>query len=316
MKLIGRLNRSLCDVKKEPFRTSNETSTNSKFRQSIDDSSQSSGLSFCPSKYDDDGTLGGMTVYDWSVADNAPSVGSAGKIFDDIYQPVKGPNTATNNMDQTRSFRKKVRGHCTQKLDPMCEDSDTDPSEDQVGELNIQCSMLSNSPAKTSCASVISDATPLRKGGRSWIKPNRNFLDHRSSEPKQIELDRLGQNIRAKKDTLGTNYKSIEPTDVEDCGNGSTERNRAKPRSDHMQVRSEPVDVDDYISNDCASTEISFDTKRRYPSPQLKDEVELYFQDGKTNIITPLSQPLSEKRIWKVDAETLNEPDHNINNEL
>lgn len=343
MKLLGRLNRST--TKKDRAAHSNEgafarterksskarkeytTSPprgnvyHSKSHQNMDNISRSTGLSFSPSRYDDDATVGGgMTVYDWSVADNAPSVGSAGQLFDDMNQPVDRPLTAPKGKGSTRYFpRRKKENRLQEDSSSDEEGSCTSEQHDEPGELSFQYSMLSDSPTKTQGASVISDATPLRKGGRERNEPNRSFEEHHpnckiSTPKKQQGLD---QHFQAQKGALDAKYKSKGPIDIDECGsNISLESYEAKPYIYRTPFGgNKPVDVDEYIGMSNSSFKTPLEIKTRYPPPQLKDEVELYMQGGKTNIMTPLSQPLSAELKGRIHATYMNNSHESANND-
>ena len=332
MKLLGRLNRSAtkkdrsgpscqdtvarnerkCSKAGKEFSPSppREDVDRSNSHQNVDNISRSTGLSFSPSRYEDDATVGGgMTVYDWSVADNAPSVGSAGRLFDDMHQPVERVVSAPKDKVLMPCFPRRKRGHCHQ------EDSNSDgcnrsigEQHDEPGELSFQYSTHSNSPFKTNGASVISDATPLRRGGREWNDPNRSFDVHPDdiqSTPRKQKV--FKQDFQAQKEILDATYNSKGPIDVDEYVSSSLDRYRANEyKCPALYNESTPVDVDDYIGVNSTSFKTLLETKKKCPPPQLKDEVELYIQGGKTKIITPLSQPLSTELKGRIHATYLN----------
>jgi len=235
--------------------------------------------SFASFKFDDETTMdGNNTLYDWSICDNAPSVGSAGELFAD------GGN-------------KYSMKHHTQWFRPgysSSSDDDDDSSNNEVDDtvMTVKYSKLSDSPPPKSASSMrtmLENDTPLRKGG------------------KKEELNtpsRKGQRLvsRFEKGRIASN--DIDLADENDSSQRKPPHiplqalNR-RGLNNSATTKSQPVDVDSFIGASptkslngatggrytISGKENVVPMRRRQTSSSQHEKVEVSLKCGKPNIV-------------------------------
>lgn len=164
MKLLGMLNRkersegtsNSSPFKRSKQRTSSRQHTNLHHSvSSLCEPSANSVVSIPFENNDDNTIVGSNTLYEWSVADNAPSIGSAGEIF------------LSEEQRRWNEMRRKHAGKTTNNPDLSSSDEEDENDEDERQNLPfLQYCKLSDSPVR--CKQDLekqkdADATPVRK---------------------------------------------------------------------------------------------------------------------------------------------------------
>jgi len=235
--------------------------------------------SFASFKFDDETTMdGNNTLYDWSICDNAPSVGSAGELFAD-----------GGNKYSMRHHKQWFRpGYSSSS------DDDDDSSNNEVDDtvMTVKYSKLSDSPPPKSASSMrtmLENDTPLRKGG------------------KKEELNtpsRKGQRLvsRFEKGRIASN--DIDLADENDSSQRKPPHiplqalNR-RGLNNSATTKSQPVDVDSFIGASptkslngatggrytISGKENVVPMRRRQTSSSQHEKVEVSLKCGKPNIV-------------------------------
>lgn len=172
----------------------------------------------------DDNTLDANTLFEWSLADNAPSIGSAADLFAE-------------------------RKPCKVKGGGYESSSDEDDDDDDVNDENTQhfqyCKLSDSPPPKS--GSIDEDQTPVRKGRglfarssstmNSRSKPSHTTTTTTTSNPAYRTPDRLKSPSRIKAKTQRGKHSPLA----------------ALPLQTLRRDNSGPVDVDSFIDEDEAS---------------------------------------------------------------
>jgi hypothetical protein len=162
MKLMGILQRG-------PKRSDkNDTSPFRRSRQKPPKPQQPSNVSSnsvisIPTGYDDS-TIGANTLYEWSVADNAPSAGSAADLFN-----AEVKENHHNHFKKKKCSPTKFKGGNSSSSDEEEDDLDDD---DENHLQNLQYCKLSDSPPHRGKLSA--EGTPIRRG-RGLLQKNSCF---------------------------------------------------------------------------------------------------------------------------------------------
>ncbi len=213
MKLLGRLHQ----------RTPRDRKANNGLHEEEEDhrhpsahlgkhNSNSSSMAF--SKYGDDTTLGGNdnnTLYEWSVADNAPSLGSAGELF-------AAKHNHKYKKTSKRRFLRSGYGSSSDEEDDFENDDDGDDNE-IIDTVNYQYSKLSDSPPPKRSSSpgtaTATDSNILNESEitlRTGNKKNSN--DHTSTKRAYTKDQKDSKFLWNKKQTIVNTSENI-PVDVD-----------------------------------------------------------------------------------------------------
>jgi hypothetical protein len=236
-----------------------------KYYHNRNDSKSSKSIAL--SKYGDDTTLDGNdTLYDWSLADNAPSVGSAGEIF-----------AENNHYNRSSSRRKWFRsGYASSSDDDDDDDNSSNSSTGGHESMNFKYCMLSNSPPPkniTPSSKTGEDTTPMRTGNTT---PLRKDIEN---DPSRRKLDFSNQ---AHEQNTGQQKESKPPLQM---------LNREKPKHTALVVNtSAPVDVDQFIGIITPCTQDGPGKENKVPqksnhSTSLLEGDKMIMEDGNANII-------------------------------
>lgn len=158
--MLTRKERSDGTSKSSPFkkskqRRSSRQHANSHSVSSLCGPSANSVVSIPLENHNDDNTMvGSNTLYEWSVADNAPSIGSAGEIF------------LSEEQRRWNEMRRKHAGKTTNNPDSSSDEEDENDDDESQNLQFLQYIKLSDSPAR--CKHDLekqkdADATPVRK---------------------------------------------------------------------------------------------------------------------------------------------------------
>jgi len=155
MKLLGILQRGPKRSEKKdssPFRRSRQKPLKAPQLPSVSNSSVIS----IPAGYDEN-TIDANTLFEWSVADNAPSAGSAADLFQ-IHTEVKKNGQHSHPKKKKRHVRKDQGGYASSS-----DEEEDDIDDDDENHLqNFQYCKLSDSPPHK--GSMNMEGTPVRKG--------------------------------------------------------------------------------------------------------------------------------------------------------
>jgi len=257
MKLLGRLHRGPKRADKSDDRN-NTTSSNhapihasSPFRRKKRDSrprvpapplmqsryENNSGNSIIsiPTNGYDDNTIDANTLYEWSLADNTPSIGSAAELFlDKKVNKDKGGGGYGSSSD---------------------EDDEEDDAQDENSQHIKYCKLSDSPPPKSSNAD--DEQTPVRKG-RGLFNRSNNSMNARTKVPFKIPAyspDRLKSPSRIKtKNQRGTHSPKGLPIQ-------SLRRSKTSSTSG-------PVDVDSFL--DEAGSGVTNHGQRKAATYQLR----------------------------------------------
>lgn len=168
------------------------------------------------SKYGDDTTLDGNdnnTLYDWSVADNAPSLGSAGELF-------AAKHNHKYKKTNKRRFLRSGYGSSSDEEDDFDNDDDDDGDDNEmIDTVNYQYAKLSDSPPPKSSSSAgtatATDSNILNESEitlRTGNKKNSN--DHTSTKRAHTKEQKDSKFLWNKKKTKMNASENV-PVDVD-----------------------------------------------------------------------------------------------------
>ena len=227
----------------------------------------------------DDNTISANTLYEWSVADNAPSIGSAADLFHVQDKDTKDTSTKDLKKKKRRNnialFRKdKDAGSSSDEDDHEGDDLEEDNDNDE--NVVVGYSKLSDSPPPKSSKfknnSKNDDATPVRKG---------RGLFHRSTNSINMHT-----NVNAKEGTRRDYTPSPEKLSSPNRIKTRNQRKSSPSKLFILPVQSlrhpeamGPVDVDSFLPSQQSVGPVDVD------SFMNQGDVEVCMSNGKTSIV-------------------------------
>lgn len=192
-------------LQKPPFLHGNAMPTRATHRRHESHNSRSdvnSVFSLPAQGYDDLTVDDANTLFDWSVADNAPSIGSVADLFQDTGRPrqdddtLVGVSSAGNSKRSQHSKRrnniisKKKRDDNASSSDEEDEVGDDDEDENVLEQHFQYCKLSDSPPRRQGTDHECVDNTPIRKGKSGHEGETSVHATENTSSPSRVKKKR------------------------------------------------------------------------------------------------------------------------------